>query len=84
MSSLHNEISSQLKTLVKASALDTEKLNDTQTNGKGKENKDYNNTKKKLEAARNRYNFTVASSQSARAKVKLAKVYELEDELENI
>ena len=84
VSSLYNEISSQLKTLVKASALDTEKLNDTQTNGIGKENKDYNNLKKKIKAIHNTCNFADTSGQSTRAEIKLAKVHELEDELENM
>ena len=45
VSNLYNEISSQLKTLVTASALDAKKLKDAQTNSVDKENKDYNNLK---------------------------------------
>ena len=84
MSSLHNEISSKLKILVKASALCAKKFKDAQADSTDKENKDYDNIKKKIEATCDTCNFTVASSQSARAEIKLVKVHKLEDKLENM
>ena len=84
MSSSHNKISSQLKTLIKASVEESKKLNEKEDNIIPKENDTYNKLKKKFNAVRDIHDFAITSGQSARAETKLAKVYELKALLENM